>query len=129
MSLDQTSPAPSTAFKIGLWVLRILSAFPFLAGAVFKLTSNPMMVEEFEKFGLGQWFRYFTAIVEGAGAILTLIPATSPFGLLVLLGVDAGAGVANISIGGDIIHVLIIAVILAVTLYLQRSRLLSLIGR
>ena len=92
MSLDQASSTPSTGFKIGLWVLRVLSAFPFLGGAFMKLSSNPQMVEEFEKFGLGQWFRYFTAIVEGFGAILTLIPATSPFGLLVLLGVDGGAG-------------------------------------
>lgn len=129
MSIDQTSTAPSALSTITLWVFRILSALPFLGGAYFKLTSAPMMVEEFEKFGLGQWFRYFTAIVEGLGAILTLVPATSPFGLLVLLGVDGGAGVANIAIGGDLIHVLVIAVILLVALYLQRGRLLALIGR
>ena len=129
MSLDQASSTPSTGFKIGLWVLRVLSAFPFLGGAFMKLSSNPQMVEEFEKFGLGQWFRYFTAIVEGIGAILTLIPATSPFGLLVLLGVDGGAGIANIAIKGDVIHVIVIGIILLVTLYLQRGRLLALIGR
>ena len=129
MSLDQASATPSTGFKIGLWVLRILSAFPFLAGAFLKLSGDAHMVEEFGKYGLGQWFRYFTAIVEAAGAILTLIPATSPFGLLVLLGVDGGAGIANIATHGDIIHVLVIAVILLATLYLQRRRVLSLIGR
>ncbi len=35
-----------------------------------------MMVAEFNRVGLGQWFRYFTAFVEIAGGILLLWPGS-----------------------------------------------------
>lgn len=39
---------------IVLWLLRILAAAFFLYAAVMKLTSQPMMVDDFETFGIGQ---------------------------------------------------------------------------
>jgi uncharacterized membrane protein YphA (DoxX/SURF4 family) len=44
-----------------LWVLRLLVAALFLFAAYSKLSGQQMMVDEFAKVGLGQWFRYFTA--------------------------------------------------------------------
>jgi putative oxidoreductase len=48
--------------------MRVSMAALFLFAAFGKLTSRPMMVQEFDIVGLGQWFRYFTGIVEVVGA-------------------------------------------------------------
>jgi putative oxidoreductase len=39
---------------IGLWVMRVLMAALFLFASYMKLTSQPMMVAEFDQVGLGQ---------------------------------------------------------------------------
>jgi hypothetical protein len=54
--------------KIGLWALQILTAAAFLLAGVAKLIGQPMMVETFEKVGVGQWFRYATGAIEVASA-------------------------------------------------------------
>ncbi len=43
-----------------------------------KLAGNEQMVALFEAIGVGQWFRYLTGSLEVAGAILLVIPRTSP---------------------------------------------------
>jgi len=106
---------------ISLWVLRVLLAVLFLAAAIMKFTGAPMIVAEFDLVGLGQWFRYVTATLELAGAVLLLVPAVSRLGAILLLFIDAGAFVAQVErIHMDWVHTIVIGGLLVLTLYLQR---------
>jgi putative oxidoreductase len=78
-----TSPfQPSKAKNITAWVLQVLLALAFLAAAGAKLASVPMLVEEFNLIGLGQWLRYAAAIVEIIGAIALLVPGFAAYGAI-----------------------------------------------
>ncbi len=119
-----TAALPASRSKtIVLWILRILMAALFLFASYMKLTDNPMMVDEFNTIGLGQWFRYFTGALELAGGIAILVPSVSVFAALVLLAVDAGALITQIAVlHGDWFHTVVIGAILASVIYLQRDR-------
>jgi len=62
------------ARKIVLWILCVLAACEFLVAGGMKLISHPMEVDMFAKIGIGQWFRYFTGVIEVLCAIGLLIP-------------------------------------------------------
>ena len=83
--------AVATARTVGLWALKILFALAFLAAGGAKLAGVPMMVHEFDVVGLGQWFRYFTGIVEVAGGLLFLIPPATSLGAAMLIATICGA--------------------------------------
>ena len=113
----------SRSKTIALWILRILMAALFLFASYMKLSGNPMMVEEFNTIGLGQWFRYLTGALELAGGIAILVPSVSVFAAVVLLVVDVGAFITQIAVlHGDWIHTVVIGAILASVIYLQRDR-------
>lgn len=103
------------------WVLRVLLGGAFLFFSFMKLSSQPHMVAEFVTVGLGQWFRYFTGALELIGGAALLIPRSSIFGAIVLLGVDLGAFVAQVTIlHADWIHCVAIGALLMALIYLQR---------
>ena len=111
------SAKPNLFGAILSWLLKIVLALAFLAAAAGKLSSQPIMVAEFDKLGLGQGFRLVTGGVEILGALLLLVPRTSFWGALVLLGVCAGAFVAQIGpLHGDLVHVFLLAGLLAAPL-------------
>ena len=115
---------PSLARTAGIRALRVIAAAPFLAGAAFKLASTPDAVAAFDAIALGQWFRYATALLEIAGAALTLLPATSPVGALLLLYIDACALLAQATVLRiDIVHTIVIGAVLLAAIYVQRHRL------
>lgn len=72
--------------KIGDWVLRGGVALAFVLFGVDKFSSGPdaPWVKFFDQVGVGQWFRYFTGMVEIAGAVLVLIPRSAHLGLAIL---------------------------------------------
>jgi len=115
--------APTSGFPVkttAIWVLRVLLGAAFLMAAYMKLSSNPQMVAEFDSVGLGQWFRYVTGLLELAGGIAILIPATSVIGAGVLLCVDAGAFVAQVFVLHiDWIHCIVIGALLVTVIWLQ----------
>jgi putative oxidoreductase len=88
---------PSLLQTIPGWILSLLLALIFLAAGSMKLMSRPVMVQEFAQVGLGQWFRYFTGILEVAGAICMLVPPLSRWGAVVLAAVMSGAVVAHLT--------------------------------
>jgi putative oxidoreductase len=88
---------PSLLQAIPGWILSALLALIFLAAGSMKLMSRPVMVQEFAQVGLGQWFRYFTGILEVAGAICMLVPPLSRWGAVVLAAVMSGAVVAHLT--------------------------------
>jgi uncharacterized membrane protein YphA (DoxX/SURF4 family) len=109
---------------IVLWILRILMAALFLFAGFMKLIGKPSMIEDFNTIGLGQWFRYFTGVLEVAGGIAILVPSVSVFGAALLLAVDAGAFIAQVAIlHEDWIHPIVIGALLGAVIYLQSHRL------
>ena len=88
---------PSLPQAIPGWILSLLLALIFLAAGSMKLMSRPIAVQEFAQVGLGQWFRYFTGILEVAGAICMLVPPLSRWGAVVLAAVMSGAVVAHLT--------------------------------
>jgi putative oxidoreductase len=88
---------PSLLQTIPGWILSALLALIFLSAGSMKLMSRPNMVQEFAQVGLGQWFRYFTGLLEVAGAICMLVPKLSRWGAVVLAAVMSGAVVAHLT--------------------------------
>ena len=98
-----------------LWFLKGLVALAFLVAAFQKIAGQTAMVRDFEEIGLGQGFRYVTAVIEGLGALLLLWPRTVPIGALVLLGICSGALAAQIGpLHGDVIHVFVLGGLAAI---------------
>ena len=121
MSVEFTRAASGRWPAIGGWVLKGLLALAFLAAAAMKLTSQPHMVEEFGKLGLGQGFRYFTGALEVVAIALLLWPRASFFGALILLGVCGGAFIAQVGpLHGDLIHVFVLGGLAALAAWLAR---------
>ena len=121
MSVEFTRAASGRWPAIGGWVLKGLLALAFLAAATMKLTSQPHMVEEFGKLGLGQGFRYFTGALEVVAIALLLWPRASFFGALILLGVCGGAFIAQVGpLHGDLIHVFVLGGLAALAAWLAR---------
>lgn len=117
-------PAQSRGMLAFVWAYRTLVALMFLAAAGMKLTGQPMMVAEFEQVGLGQWFRYFTGGLELIGAILVLMPRFTPFGALLLLVVDIGAFIAQVTVlHMGWLHTIVTGLILAGLIWLERHKL------
>jgi uncharacterized membrane protein YphA (DoxX/SURF4 family) len=80
-----------------VWVLSVLCAALFLFAGVPKLLGVQQMVDQFNVVGLGQWFRYFTGVVEVLGAIGLLIPRTGRLAALLLSLVMVGAFIAIVT--------------------------------
>jgi putative oxidoreductase len=78
--------------------ITLLLAVLFIYAGGVKLMSMPSMVEEFAQIGIGQWFRYFTGILEVSGAIGILLPSIRFWAALLIAIVMAGATVANLTI-------------------------------
>ena len=108
--------------NIVIWILRVLITGLFAFAGFMKLSGQPMMVEEFGVVGLGDWFRIFTGLVEIVGAAAVLYPVTTAWGALLLLCVDIGAFIAQVTrIHQDWVHTIVIGAVIAGLLYLTRS--------
>lgn len=114
------------AKSVATWAYRIVVALMFIAAGLMKLTGQPMMVAEFEQVGLGQWFRYFTGALEVFGAVLVLMPRFTARGAMLLLLVDIGAFVAQVTVlHMGWIHTIVTGAILAGLIWITRRSLFS----
>jgi putative oxidoreductase len=91
------------SFPIFEWLIMagpitLLVAVVFATAGGAKLIGNSGMVQEFAQIGIGQWFRYFTGILEVSGAVGILIPQFRFRAALQIAAVMAGATVANLFI-------------------------------
>jgi putative oxidoreductase len=101
MITTTTVPAASGKVRlITMWILSGLLALAFLAAGGAKLAGAAAMVELFDKVGLGQWFRYFTGMLEVAGAIGLLISRYAFYAAILLALVMVGATIANLTVLG-----------------------------
>jgi putative oxidoreductase len=85
-------------WNILAWMLSIVLAIAFTLAGGIKLIYNPQMVQEFAQVGLGQWFRYFTGLLEVSGAIGLLIPRVRFWAALQIATVMVGATIANLTV-------------------------------
>lgn len=60
-----------------IWLLQILLAAVFLYEGIDKFSERRLWLRVFDEIGFGQWFRYFTGVVEVSGAVMLLIPRTT----------------------------------------------------
>ena len=109
-----------------LWTLQILAALFFLAAGLSKLAGVPYNVMVFEKVGFGQWFRYFTGVLEIAGALMLLMPRRIAVGGAVLSVVMIGAVIADrLALGGSGVPALVCLAVVGSITWFRRSTLLS----
>lgn len=116
-------------------VLQSLLVLIFLMAGFGKITGSKMHVEGFQKWGLPQWFRVVTGLVEIVGAAALIVgywePSWTAAGAL-LLGVTG--------VGGTLTHlrakdsmketfpIVLIGVLAFVVLIIQRSELMNFPG-
>lgn len=82
-----------TTRRVAIAVLRVLLGLAFLIIGIAKLTGTLSTVQTFDAFGFGQWFRYFTGLLDVAGALLVLMPRWVRYGAL-LITCTVGLGAA-----------------------------------
>jgi uncharacterized membrane protein YphA (DoxX/SURF4 family) len=110
------------------WGLRLFLTLVFVYAGLEKFPSAPdaMWVKVFADIGFGQWFRYFTGVVEVVGGCLLLVPwataiavpllvCTMVVAILVHLMV-VGIGPQTVAVG-----VLIAALLVTWLVYQRRS--------
>ena len=76
--------AASRKLLIGTGILRVLLGLAFLTIATAKLTGTMHTVPTFAAFGWGQWFRYFSGLLDLIGALLLFVPRWTCYGALLL---------------------------------------------
>src|SRR5258708_22106158 len=93
-------PPPGRGRLIPPGILSGLGALPFIAAGGGKLAGTAVMVELFDKVGLGQWFRYFTGLLEVAAGIGLLISRYAFYAAVLLAIIMVGAIFAHVTVLG-----------------------------
>jgi uncharacterized membrane protein YphA (DoxX/SURF4 family) len=93
MKRDQADSTSATRLA-----LRISVALVFAGTGLEKFSSDPTSywVHVFAAIGLGQWFRYFTGVVETVGGLLFLVPRATTLGAALLIASMVGAMVVHV---------------------------------
>ncbi len=119
-----TNALPAVSGKgrvITLWILSSLVALAFIGAGGGKLAGTAVMVELFDKVGLGQWFRYFTGLLEVVTGIGLLIPRYAFYAAVVLATVMVGAVIAHVAVlGGSPAPALVLLVLTGIIAYLRK---------
>jgi putative oxidoreductase len=117
MKAQTDDQGSSRARNVALWALQILTAAAFFMAGFGALSGAPMMVETFDKIGIGQWFRYVTGAIEVTSAILLLIPRLTPVGAALLVCTMIGAVLTHLLlIGGAPLAALVLLCFAAIIL-------------
>lgn len=113
-----------------LWTLKGLLAAVFLSAGGAKIYGVPMMVENFQQIGLGQWFRYLTGILEIVGAIMVLMPRVAAIGGVLLSCIMVGAIATHLLLmGGSAVPAIVLLVLSAIVVFAHRDQIDSLFDR
>ena len=122
--------SPTTAATIARWTLQGVVAVAFLGAGAAKLASVPAMVVIFDHIGIGQWFRYVTAVVEITGAVLLMWPGRSGLGALLLACTMAAALFTHFTIlGGNWGPAAILFLLNLLIMWLNRAQIEAAFGR
>lgn len=116
--------------SVALWTLKGLLAAVFLSAGGAKLAGVPMMVENFQHIGFGQWFRYLTSALEVIGAIVILLPRFAAFSGVLLSCIMAGAIATHLLlIGGSAVPAIILLALSVLVVIAHRDQIDSLFDR
>ncbi|QIS02602.1 DoxX family membrane protein [Nocardia brasiliensis] len=113
-----------------LWTLQILlGLFFIIASALPKLFGQADAVKSFDTIGWGDWFRYFTGVVELAGGIGLLVPllgGLAAAGLSILTVLAAATQVFLLDAPELVLFPLVLAVLFAWIAYERRDTVVAL---
>jgi putative oxidoreductase len=120
----RTAPrSRSRAATAVLWTAQIAAAAMFLFAGSSKLTGAPMMVQQFDIIGLGQWFRYFTGGIEVVSAVLLFVPSLASFAAAALALTMIGAIVAHLAVlGGNPAPAIVLLTVTSAIAWARRTR-------
>ncbi len=122
--MTTTDKLPATTGKgrlITLWTLSGLVALAFIGAGGGKLAGTAVMVELFDKVGLGQWFRYFTGLLEVAAGIGLLISRYAFYAAVLLAIIMVGAIIAHVTVlGGSPAPAVVLFVLSGIIAYLRK---------
>jgi uncharacterized membrane protein YphA (DoxX/SURF4 family) len=127
MSLTDVPPTPRWQ-PVALWIVKCLLAAVFVAAGGAKLYGVPMMVENFQHIGFGQWFRYVTGLLEIVGGIAILVPTIAAVGALLLSCIMVGAVVTHLVIGGSAVPAIVLLLLTAIVAFAHRGQIGVLVG-
>ena len=116
---DVIAPPPVRRRKLltaAIWMVRILLFAVFLFEGLDKFGSRRLWIRIFEQIGWGQWFRYFTGVVETAGAVAMVIPALTPAAVMLLGSAMTGALLTHVLVVGVGPQSVIVTVLLGLIL-------------
>lgn len=82
------------------WLLRITAAVIFLQTLFFKFTASEESVYIFSTLGMEPFGRIGSGVAELVAAILLLVPRTTVYGVLLGLGIMAGAIASHVFVLG-----------------------------
>jgi uncharacterized membrane protein YphA (DoxX/SURF4 family) len=99
MTTSNELPAASGKGRlIILWTLSVLTTLASIVAGGTKLAGVPAMVTMFDKLCVGQWFRYFTGVVELTAGIGLLMSRYAFYAALALAVVMIGATIAQLTV-------------------------------
>jgi putative oxidoreductase len=100
------------------WLPRLGIVFLFLFIGLSKFPNDPRgeWVEIFEQIGFGQWFRYFTGVVQVIGALLLLSPWTRTAGAVMLACTMMGAVLVDVFVAHYLGYALVPLILLGAIL-------------
>ncbi|MET9626840.1 DoxX family protein [Lentzea sp. NPDC006480] len=125
------SEQTSTAAKIGnivVWILQIVLAVQFVLNGYALFTDQ--FVAKFDDIGFGQWFRYFTGVLEIAAAIGLVIPRICGIAALALAGIMGGALLTELFLvdkGGPVLPLVFMLWALVIAVY-RREQIFGLVS-
>ena len=87
---------------VAIWTLRIILALAFLFFGLIKFPAGEgsPWVDIFNLIGIGQWFRYFTGVVEAVGGLALLVPRATPIAVALLAPTMVGALLTHVLLVG-----------------------------
>ena len=122
ITTEKLAAATGKGRVITLWTLSGLVALAFIAAGGGKLAGTAVMVELFDKVGLGQWFRYFTGTLEVLASIGLLISRYAFYAAVLLAIVMVSAIVAHVTVlGGSPAPAVVLLVLSGIIAYLRKS--------
>src|SRR5262249_5514647 len=115
---------PGKARRVAAWVLTGLISLLFVVSAAAKLARAQPVVENFEKWGLGDYV-ILIGVGELLSALLFLIPRTNSAGLLLLSSYMGGAIVTHMQHGEAFVAQSAVLVLIWVAGYLRHPEVLQ----
>ena len=123
--------SPARVGTIALWALRIALAILFVVNfGPGKVMGSEQAVQTFADIGVGQWLRYLTGALEIVFGLGLLIPRLGGLAALGLVGVLAGAVLAEIVLlDADVLVPLTLLICVAAIAWFRRHDTRAVVGR